>query len=578
MRSETTSLFSTHIFGNTSTTFHPDPYTNTNHHKTRTPIPMLISSTLIPQPFESTLLKTRLLRAKPTTTTTAQTQTQIQTKISIQSELITLFLNSTPAQQTIALLLRCVLCFATPIITLSRFSSLNELCSGSLAMVVANAAYFAVIQGCVYSLAGPNSAGVHEAIVAWQVEVGVGRDGRDNDDDDDGGEYGAKVGALCLMGFMGIVIMLIPMISICWFFENLVESLFALPLSSSLSWMSGEGLFHDVQSCLQVLSLGLPGLVAFELCDWFLLLVHHQQFFSIWILIVVVPLNSVLSYLFVYVFDLGLIGAPLALSLSFWIMGLGSLAYVLLFVDGLQCWKGFAKKVTFSRTDLLRRLSLAVGAVVSVEIEYFVFELMIFTALSFGKVQFAVLTLCSVIASLAAQVSYAFGCAVSIRVNQLIGLGDKNDSAKSALYCMIFAEILGVFNFFSLFIFKKTIVSIFTNDEELTHELYQVLPYVFALQLFDSLNVTCVGLLRSQRKEVIGSVVHFVAYFVICLPLTYFLAFVLHYKVIWLWIGLNLTVFLLISFEAPLVLIIDWDKALRIASQQEDQVCNLSFY
>ncbi|GME72869.1 unnamed protein product [Ambrosiozyma monospora] len=536
MSSETTPLFSTNISnfsGNTSSTFRPDPYTNPNYHKTKALIP-----TLIPQPFELTLLNSRLLNA---TKTTARTQTsnqqpqyqhQLQTKITIQSEFSALLFNSTTAQQTIALLLRCILCFATPVIILSWFSSLDELCSGSLALVAANVAYFAVIQGCVSSIPGSRLAGM--TLIERPVDNGE----IDND--------GMKVGFLFLNRFGTTMIMLIPMISICWFFEIFMDSLFELPLlsSSSLSWLF-EGLFHGVQSYSRVLSLGLPGLVVFELCDLVLSLVYHQQFVT--------------------------------LSLSFWIMGLCVLAYVLVFVDGSYSWKEFTKKAMSSGTDLLKQLSLAVNSVIAVEIEYCVFELMILTTLFFGKVQFAVLTLCSVIASLIVQIFYAFGCAVSIRVSQLISLGDKSGSAKSARYCMIFTEILGVFNFFLLSIFKKPIVSVFTNDEELTHESHRALPYVFALQLFDSLNFTCVSLFRSQRRQVIGSVVHVATYFMIGLPLTYCLAFVLQYKVIGLWIGLNLTAFLLISFEVPLVLITDWAKAIRIASRSEDELHNWAY-
>jgi MATE family multidrug resistance protein len=55
------------------------------------------------------------------------------------------------------------------------------------------------------------------------------------------------------------------------------------------------------------------------------------------------PINALLNYVFVYTLDFGLLGAPIATSISYWLAFILILAYMR-FVDGKQYWGGWSKK------------------------------------------------------------------------------------------------------------------------------------------------------------------------------------------------------------------------------------------
>jgi len=69
-----------------------------------------------------------------------------------------------------------------------------------------------------------------------------------------------------------------------------------------------------------------------------------------YVLLITSPLNGVLNYLFVYTFGLGLLGAPLATGISYWLSFILMLLYAR-FVAGSACWGGWSRKcLTNTRT------------------------------------------------------------------------------------------------------------------------------------------------------------------------------------------------------------------------------------
>ena len=59
-------------------------------------------------------------------------------------------------------------------------------------------------------------------------------------------------------------------------------------------------------------------------------------------LLITSPLNALLNYLFVYSFNFGLLGAPIATGISYWLSFLLLLAYTR-FVAGHECWGGWSR-------------------------------------------------------------------------------------------------------------------------------------------------------------------------------------------------------------------------------------------
>jgi MATE family multidrug resistance protein len=104
-----------------------------------------------------------------------------------------------------------------------------------------------------------------------------------------------------------------------------------------------------------------------------------------YVLLITSPLCAALNYLFVYTFKMGLLGAPFATGISYWLSFLLLLAYTR-FVAGWSCWGGWTKK-SFHNMGTFARLA-ALG-VVHVGTEWWAFEIVAIVAGQLGTITLA---------------------------------------------------------------------------------------------------------------------------------------------------------------------------------------------
>ena len=104
-----------------------------------------------------------------------------------------------------------------------------------------------------------------------------------------------------------------------------------------------------------------------------------------YVLLITSPLNAALNYLFCYTFKIGLLGAPLATSISYWLSFLLLLAYTCL-VAGSEYWGGWTKKCFYNMGTFAR---LAIMGVVHVGTEWWAFEIVALAAGNLGTISLA---------------------------------------------------------------------------------------------------------------------------------------------------------------------------------------------
>lgn len=134
--------------------------------------------------------------------------------------------------------------------------------------------------------------------------------------------------------------------------QRMVYFLWLLTIPVGIIWLCSEKILAcivpDKQSAelaglyLRILLLGAPGYAAFESGKRF---VQAQGLFSAttYVLLVAAPLNAFMNWLFVWHFNWGFIGAPIAVAITDNLLPLFLFLYVY-FVDGRQCWGGLTKK------------------------------------------------------------------------------------------------------------------------------------------------------------------------------------------------------------------------------------------
>lgn len=127
----------------------------------------------------------------------------------------------------------------------------------------------------------------------------------------------------------------------------IVLSLFYIPVA--ITWWFSEGLFlklgqdaYLAQQSAHFLRWLIPGglgYIYFEATKKYLQAQGIMRA-GTYVLLITSPLNALLNWLFVYVWGLGLAGAPIATGVTYWISFAGIIAYAR-FIQGWESWGGW---------------------------------------------------------------------------------------------------------------------------------------------------------------------------------------------------------------------------------------------
>ncbi|KAH3687027.1 hypothetical protein WICPIJ_001999 [Wickerhamomyces pijperi] len=293
---------------------------------------------------------------------------------------------------------------------------------------------------------------------------------------------------------------------------------------------------------LRILIIGLPGFILFETLKKYL---QAQNIFhaSTYVILFAAPFNAFANYYLVWgkAFNMGFYGAPTAIVITNYLMA-GMLLFYTWKVDGYQCWCGF-------NFDILqnwdRLLHLAYNGTISVVSEWFFFELITLSAARFGTLELASQSVLTTICTMMYQVPFAISIAASTRVANFIGSGSKESSITASKASIYLSLAMGAFNGSFLTIFKTPIIESFTNDPGVIALAGSIIPLGALYQVNDSLSAVTGGVLRGQGRQKLAACTSLVSYYIFALPFSLFMGFYLQLKLIGLWSGLVLAIFLI---------------------------------
>lgn len=142
------------------------------------------------------------------------------------------------------------------------------------------------------------------------------------------------------------------------------------------------------------------------------------------------------------------------------------------------------------------------------------------------------------LATISYMTTSGLGAAATIRVGNFLGQHDRKNLRSSA-FAMIWMAI-GIMALWALlFIFgKESLPSLYIDDQAVLQLTSSLMIIAAFFQLSDGIQVVTAGALRGLQDVKIPSVLIFVAYWIIALPLGYVLAFVFEWAAIGIWIGL----------------------------------------
>lgn len=284
-----------------------------------------------------------------------------------------------------------------------------------------------------------------------------------------------------------------------------------------------------------------------------------------YVLLITSPINAGLNFLFIYTFQMGLLGAPIATGISYWLAFLLLVAYAR-FYRGWECWGGWSRKSlrnmgTFSR--------LAAMGVVHVGTEWWAFEIVALAAGRLGTIPLAAQSVIMTSDQVLNTIPFGLGVATSARVGNLLGAKNAKGAARAANTAACLSMLLGAVVLALLIGTKDHFAKIFNDDSRVVSLTAEVLPYVALFQIADGLNGSCGGSLRGMGRQHIGAAVNIVSYYAGALPLGIYLAF--HgWGLKGLWAGQCIALYLVGFIEWIIVAFSNWDYQVKKAFDRMD--------
>lgn len=285
-----------------------------------------------------------------------------------------------------------------------------------------------------------------------------------------------------------------------------------------------------------------------------------------YVLLITSPLNAGLNFLFVYILKMGLVGAPLATGISYWLSFLLLLAYAR-FVKGWEAWGGWSRKCLHNIGTFAR---LAILGFFHVGTEWWAFEIVALAAGRLGTIPLAAQSVVMTADQVMNTIPFGVGISASTRVGNLLGSRNAKGAARAANTAAWLSMILGAMVLAILFGTRNKFAKIFNDDPAVVKLTADILPFVALFQIADGLNGSCGGILRGQGRQHIGAVINIVSYYCIALPLGIYLAF--HgWGLEGLWVGQCIALYLVGGVEWVVVAFSNWDQEVKKAFERMDE-------
>lgn len=252
-------------------------------------------------------------------------------------------------------------------------------------------------------------------------------------------------------------------------------------------------------------------------------------------------INIVLNYLLIYgkfgFPELGYIGSAWASFISRVFMGF-SFLYLIFKSPVTKEISAVYNKVKINRKELFHLAKIGLNAGLQLTFEVAAFVIAGLMAGTFGKEQIDAHGIALSIAAF----TYMFASGISSASSIRVGIYKAQDNwleIKQAAFSSIKLVMLIMGGFAILFLMINNFLpKVFSSDLQIVNLASKLLIIAALFQLFDGIQVTIVGILRGLEDFKIPTLISLVGYWIIALPLAYWLAFILKLETVGVWIGL----------------------------------------
>ncbi|XP_061371737.1 protein DETOXIFICATION 27-like [Gastrolobium bilobum] len=278
-----------------------------------------------------------------------------------------------------------------------------------------------------------------------------------------------------------------------------------------------------------------------------------------WVSLLGLIVNVVTSWLFIYVWDFGLVGAAISLDISWWVLVFGMFAYTACGGCPLT-WTGFSLEA-FSGLWEFFKLSAASGVMLCLENWYYRILVLMTGQLDNATIAVDALSVCMTINGWEMMIPLAFFAGTGVRVAIELGAGNGKSAKFATQVSVAESSVIGLLFCVIIMVFHQQFAYIFTSSSSVLQEVDHMSFLLAVTILLNSVQPVLSGVAVGCGWQAFVAYVNIGCYYLIGLPLGILMGWVFNSGVTGIWGGM---IFGGTAIQTLILIIItvrsDWEK------------------
>ncbi|KAJ8763773.1 hypothetical protein K2173_003555 [Erythroxylum novogranatense] len=278
-------------------------------------------------------------------------------------------------------------------------------------------------------------------------------------------------------------------------------------------------------------------------------------------------IHLILSWVAVYKIGLGLFGASLILSVSWWIVVAAQFVYIVKSEKCKYTWTGFSPQA-FSGLWGFFKLSAASAVMLCLETWYFQILVLLTGLLDNPELALDSISICMTISGWVFMISVGFNAAASVRVSNELGAGNPKAAAFSVVIVTLTSFVISVILGIMVLALRHVISYLFTEGEVVAEAVSDLTPLLSVTLILNGVQPVLSGVAVGCGWQAFVAYVNVGCYYVVGVPLGALLGFYFKLGAKGIWSGMiggtvmQTIILLWVTFRT------DWNKEVEEASKR----------
>ncbi|KAA8546748.1 hypothetical protein F0562_003177 [Nyssa sinensis] len=276
-----------------------------------------------------------------------------------------------------------------------------------------------------------------------------------------------------------------------------------------------------------------------------------------WVSLAALVVHVIMSWLFVYKLQLGVVGTALILNFSWWILVFGLFGYTVCGGCPLT-WTGFSIEA-FSGLWEFVKLSASSGVMLCLENWYYRILILMTGNLKNAEIAVDALAICMSINGWEMMIPLAFFAGAGVRVANELGAGNGKGAKFAMVVSVMTSVVVGLFFWLLIMIFHNEIVLIFTSSKPVLDAVNKLSVLLAFTILLNSVQPVLSGVAVGSGWQSYVAYINIGCYYLIGVPLGFVMGWGIWAGMIFGGTALQTLILVIMTMQC------DWEKEAKKA-------------